>query len=538
MGCQRFASRRNQRRLTMEPLDDRHLLAGVDCPDVHGNDADSATPISIPYVTEGAIQFVNDSDFFAIDAIAGTYYDILLESSGLSQFKIYDIDGNTRLYQQNEPHLVWEAPADGTFFFEVVGPLSTSIGGYTLEVESTIVEDDHGDDAVSATKVAVPSVTNGDIQAANDVDFFAFDADGGTKYKIISNHYGLVTVIDTDGVTPLLSHGLVERYWLAPETGTYYIEIVDPGPFDPDYDLVVGVVGFDHGNSFDSATPVEINSSVYAELGMPGSEIDFFSFAAVSGQKYGLSLSLMAFRDWPSDQEVTLYGTDGTTILARARNIDWEAPADGTYFVSTRDHISGPAGKYLFTVYEPTSDCDFIFPAGCDSTDIDHLYATRVASPTPLTDADIGEWLSLASDSSNPLKPTSTTTYVRGDVNLDGNVDEADLGRLLNFFGKEGVLQWRLGNFNGDTTVDSTDLGILLNRFGFQSPPPPPAVKANARLAHSVGLNVSMVDHIYAKSESDDGDDENSRLATFDHDRSVGEKYERLPAKNRHFSTA
>ena len=47
----------------------------------------------------------------------------------------------------------------------------------------------------------------------------------------------------------------------------------------------------------------------------------------------------------------------------------------------------------------------------------------------------IGQWLKQASDAANPLKPTTTTQYVTGDVDLDGDVESTDLGHLVNNFG-------------------------------------------------------------------------------------------------------
>jgi len=48
-----------------------------------------------------------------------------------------------------------------------------------------------------------------------------------------------------------------------------------------------------------------------------------------------------------------------------------------------------------------------------------------------------------------------------GDLDLDGQVDGADLGALLNQWGLSG-----LGDLDGDGMVDGADLGILLNNWG------------------------------------------------------------------------
>ena len=53
-----------------------------------------------------------------------------------------------------------------------------------------------------------------------------------------------------------------------------------------------------------------------------------------------------------------------------------------------------------------------------------------------------------------------------GDADLDGDVDETDLGRLQDHFGTAGGAEWTEGDFNGDGAVDDLDLSLLLSRFG------------------------------------------------------------------------
>ena len=107
--------------------------------------------------------------------------------------------------------------------------------------------------------------------------------------------------------------------------------------------------------------------------------------------------------------------------------------------------------------------CDLDADGDCDHADIDLLY---VGSPTP---ADISTWLADASAPSNPYKADPADTYVVGDANLDGDVDSADLGLLLNNFSSTAGVGWGGGDLNADSNVNSSDLGLLLNNFSFSS---------------------------------------------------------------------
>lgn len=131
-----------------------------------------------------------------------------------------------------------------------------------------------------------------------------------------------------------------------------------------------------------------------------------------------------------------------------------------------------------FDLLQPAPDaaCDFDGDGQCDLTDIDLLYDALSTNDATfdldnsdglslVNDLDIGEWLVLASDPSNPYKADPAHTYVRGDINLNGAVDSQDLGLLLNSFTDSGA-KWGMGNLNDDLVVNSGDLGLLLNNFG------------------------------------------------------------------------
>lgn len=129
--------------------------------------------------------------------------------------------------------------------------------------------------------------------------------------------------------------------------------------------------------------------------------------------------------------------------------------------------------------------CD-LHPVGavdgdCDHDDIDVLYTM---SPTS---SDIQDWLTQASDPLNPYKTASGGTtadiYKVGDVDLNGDVDSADLGLLLNNFVTNPNVGWGGGDLDADGTVDSADLGLLLNNFSFTSAASAAAVPEPSSLA-------------------------------------------------------
>ncbi len=66
--------------------------------------------------------------------------------------------------------------------------------------------------------------------------------------------------------------------------------------------------------------------------------------------------------------------------------------------------------------------------------------------------------------------------WLKGDANLDGGVDDADLSIVLSHWAQQGL--WGDGDFTGDCAVDDRDLNLLLNHWGagVSAPVPEPTV--------------------------------------------------------------
>lgn len=75
--------------------------------------------------------------------------------------------------------------------------------------------------------------------------------------------------------------------------------------------------------------------------------------------------------------------------------------------------------------------------------------------------ADTDSWLSVAGNKN------IGTAYVRGDAELDGDVDTVDLNALGTRWQSTDSPQWQDGNFNADEIVDSLDLNEIGTKWQF-----------------------------------------------------------------------
>lgn len=109
----------------------------------------------------------------------------------------------------------------------------------------------------------------------------------------------------------------------------------------------------DHGNTWDTATSVTVNTSVEAALDTT-SDVDFFSFQLQAGEYYVLDVALGTL----NDSMITVYDTDGTTLIASDDNsgdglgsrYSFVCPVDGIYFLRVFSVFSTSAGTYTFSV--------------------------------------------------------------------------------------------------------------------------------------------------------------------------------------------
>lgn len=97
------------------------------------------------------------------------------------------------------------------------------------------LNDDFGDGVEGATQVEVNKTVNGIIESYGDLDWFSFDAIHGVQYNFGAYLDGLddtvLSVYDQNGVEVLSfdddgGPGLASyTSWIAPESGTYYVEV-------------------------------------------------------------------------------------------------------------------------------------------------------------------------------------------------------------------------------------------------------------------------------------------------------------------------
>lgn len=145
--------------------------------------------------TTGAIENVDDSDFFAVTLKAGSSYQFDLTTTNASfdpDLRLYDIDGefltgNDGIEEEvnYNSRIIFSCDEDGIYYLEASdysgNPGSYSISGLTLKDDYPLDESSDGMVAVNQGGV------NGNIDFGGDGDLFKITLEAGTTYALILN---------------------------------------------------------------------------------------------------------------------------------------------------------------------------------------------------------------------------------------------------------------------------------------------------------------------------------------------------------------
>ena len=153
-----------------------------------------------------------------------------------------------------------------------------------------------------------------------------------------------------------------------------------------------------------------------------------------------------------------------------------------------------PSGRFQAISSENNHNLAIVIPApcgfdgntSCNTDDLDALYEVFNTNVPPtdfkfdlnwdkvVDTADLDRWLILTATENGYSSP-----YLRGDTDLDRDIDLGDYNRLATNFNPSGTYApygWRAGNFDGNGNIDLTDYNALASNFhplGYGSAPVP-----------------------------------------------------------------
>ncbi len=332
-------------------------VAVSDIVDDHPDLAVGATAVGAGEAAEGVLEYPDDVDVFALEAVEGELYELEVELGSLSdsEVAVTDADGvwlgsnDDRGEDSLASRLVWRAPYSGDFYIQVSG---YGQGSYALTVAVSDIVDDHPDLAVGATAVGAGETVEGVLDYPDDVDVFALEAVEGELYEIDVTlgtlTDSIVTVNDSDGFQLAWNddyEGSLASWlvWRAPHSGDFYVQVSGYG--EGSYALTVAVSDIvdDHPDLAVGATAVGAGETAEGVLDYPD-DVDFFVLEAVEGELYEIDVTLGTL----TDSIVTVNDSDGFQLAwnddyegSLASRVEWTAPSTGDYYIQVSGYGEG-----------------------------------------------------------------------------------------------------------------------------------------------------------------------------------------------------
>ncbi len=225
--------------------------------------------------------------------------------------------------------------------------------------------DDHANTGMGATPMTVGISEVGTLDYARDADFFVFEAEEGSIYRmgVLSGLREPMLVLYDADVRPLASpdgsaYGHIPSIvWKAPQTGSHHLSVAgisgDTGPY------VLFIAPYegtdDYPNTVREAGPIPVDEDVRGKLDYHG-DMDVFAFEVEKDGPYRIAVSSEAL----TNPMATLYDAGGEELASGdgqrhplASLIRWDALAANQYYVE----ITGEGtGSYTLAILPDVGD--------------------------------------------------------------------------------------------------------------------------------------------------------------------------------------
>ena len=221
----------------------REVVSPVSPDDDYGNTLSSATWVALPSMTAGHINAIGDVDYFRFEVTRTQEVSIVASGAGNAIIEGFLLDSDGGVLERSvEAHYQpcgWgfgfqRSLSVGTYYVQVEAN-SRDTGAYTLHLalSRTVCGDDHGNTLSSATRVALPSTTGGQIQGfnVNDADYFRFEIAHEQRVSIsVSSKSGIFSSLsNADGdllvYLPYTDRGIRAISMRTLSADTYYVVV-------------------------------------------------------------------------------------------------------------------------------------------------------------------------------------------------------------------------------------------------------------------------------------------------------------------------
>ncbi|ARU57525.1 hypothetical protein OLMES_3490 [Oleiphilus messinensis] len=336
-----------------QPVGDYQVVVTLDQSDDFSADVVTTGSVALGNFANGELESVGDVDWFAVSMTQGQSYDLLVSSLELdgAEIELFDRSGGL-INSPGTSGLAYTATSTGTHYVGVnAGSSSVPVGLYTLSFQNATISDDFSDNTGTSGKVVLGNFTNGEIEIAGDIDWFAVSVVQWETYDFQVSSLDLnapeIRLYDETGAL-LLDPAASNLTHLATNSGTYYVG-VDAGSSTATTGLyTVSFQNSSVADDYDATTAtsgtVSLGGSSTGRLEQV-SDADWFAVSISTAGSYDFNVSSSDL-DAPV---IKLYDSTGTILNnnTSASIADYSITQSGTYYLEILDGGGAvPVGDY------------------------------------------------------------------------------------------------------------------------------------------------------------------------------------------------
>lgn len=336
----------------------------------------------------GNIETTGDSDWFAVNLLAGSRYTFNLNAgstNGLDDpyLSLYSSSGT--LLITNDDHnglnseISYSVVTSGTYYLGATG-YGSSTGTYAISASGGSASDDFAGSTATAGRLSAGASSQGNIETAGDHDWFAISLVAGSRYTFSLNQSGTAGLSDTylrlySGTGVQLAendnfNGANSQItYTATTNGTYYLGASGYGGTAGTYVLSAssGTSSDDYAATTATVGRLTVGGSTTGNIEAAGDN-DWFAITLTAGTNYTFNLNSGA-NGGLGDTYLSLYNAGGTLITANDdtnglnSQITYTATTSGTYFLDARGYSDNTGTYTLISSAGSVSD-DFAANTG------------------------------------------------------------------------------------------------------------------------------------------------------------------------------
>ena len=330
-------------------------------PDTAGDTTATAAALALNHVTPGAIDFLDDSDWYAISVVSGQTYLVEGQPTGVQNGESIGVElksTTTRdtLYTDaanNAYDVQFTATETGTVYVRVFSRYA-GLHNTSYTISASVIDDLSNGVDTSAT-LAIGGAATSAIDFIHDQDWFAVDLQAGHDYVFningdvtpqigVRDPFGKVFYVAGDDSDTGTIH------FHADTTATYFLAVGDYSGFGTGGYTVTAQETHDIFDQPNTATTLADGGVIHSSIDT-ATDQDWIRVELTAGQSYSFDLEPGATGGLNAGQ-VLLYDANGNILAGQATGptghdaiLRYTATQDGTYFVAAAG-LNGATGAY------------------------------------------------------------------------------------------------------------------------------------------------------------------------------------------------